>query len=77
MENSNVTTDHWPANVHLFGIECFNTASSVLKTITLSACDYLEIVILQPSEIQGVPKNIARGTTDPGYRVYNLSYISS
>ena len=22
-------------------------------------------------------KNIARGTTDPGYRVYNLSYLSS
>ena len=21
--------------------------------------------------------NIARGTTDPGYRVYNLSYLSS
>ena len=51
VENSNVTTDHWPANVHLFGIECFNTASSVLKTITLSAWDYLEIVILQLSEI--------------------------
>ena len=23
------------------------------------------------------PKNIARGTTDPGYRIYNLSYLSS
>ena len=25
VENSNVTTDHWPANVHLFVITCFNT----------------------------------------------------
>ena len=24
-----------------------------------------------------VLKNIVRGTTDPGYRVYNLSYLSS
>ena len=27
--------------------------------------------------IETVQKNIARGTTDPGYRVYNLSYLSS
>ena len=28
-------------------------------------------------EIYSLEKNIARGTTDPGYRVYNLSYLSS
>ena len=27
--------------------------------------------------MQPQTQNIARGTTDPGYRVYNLSYLSS
>ena len=34
-------------------------------------------VWIEKRQSEQVVLNIARGTTDPGYRVYNLSYLSS
>ena len=45
------------------------------KTFDLKHCKVFVKKI--PRGIEGRQTNIARGTTDPGYRVYNLSYLSS
>ena len=39
--------------------------------------NYFHILIFWISKNPKGHKNIARGTTGPGYRVYNLSYLSS
>ena len=37
----------------------------------------LKMVGIEQPQTQSEVLNIARGTTHPGYRVYNLSYLSS